>query len=254
MHEIRWQIAARENAHALGTIARRMPRSFHRLPTAFDEQPLLRVHQRRFPIAQPEEAWIEVGDPVQDRPRLDEVWMRNRIGRHPERRKFGIAEPADRRDPGNEIAPQRFGIVGTRKPARHPDHGDIDCATTRDLSPLARRSRGRRHPALYVPRQGLQCGMIKNVDHIKPRAKRRFCRQSELNCEQGMPAHVEEVVAALRRFAPQHLPPDRPHPTHHAPCCNRRNGNHRNLRNRQSLPVNLARRRRNRHLRQRHQH
>ena len=105
-----------------------------RLPRAFEKDAVLRVGQRRFPIAHVEETRIELIDIGEHRARFDVT------GRRP-RRGVGAVFKLVVRKEGNafdalaQVPPERRNVLGARKSPRHADDGDTALGFRRSLMP-----------------------------------------------------------------------------------------------------------------------
>ena len=100
------------------------PRVLERLPCAFEEEPMLRIHDRGIPRAQPEEGRIETIDVIKDR-RGPDVFRISKIRRGRARRdQLLIVKRADRFDAVAQIPPELTDIACSGESARHSDYGD----------------------------------------------------------------------------------------------------------------------------------
>ena len=94
-----------------------------RLPCAFKKDAVLRIGQRRFPIAHVEKFRIELVD-------VGEHWAGLDVtGRRPRRRvgavfKLVVGKEGDAFDAVAQIPPKRRNVLGARKSPRHADDGD----------------------------------------------------------------------------------------------------------------------------------
>ena len=84
----------------------------------------MRVHDRRLPGVDAEEARVEFVDVVQDRRGLDVARLGHVGGGDPRRDQLFVGEEGDRLDPRAQIAPEVREIFSPREAPRHSDDGD----------------------------------------------------------------------------------------------------------------------------------
>ncbi len=98
---------------------------FEGFPRDLEEEAMLRVHQPRLGRGVIEEGGVEAGRGFEDWCRFHVVGMAEHVRRNAGDAQLVVGEERDRFDAANQIAPERLGCRGARKPARHADDRDI---------------------------------------------------------------------------------------------------------------------------------
>ena len=195
-----------EHPRARPVGARGVPGVLQRLPTAFEEKPVLRVQQRGLLGADAPESGFELLDAVDERADAPVVGVGEHVGGHAALAQLLLRQVADRARPVADRAPERVGVGRPGEAAGDTDDRDR-------LARSRRRGRGRsrrRHRRLTVLGVGAGCviqaggerahgGIGEDVDDgdgqapfAQPRADPRG--------GQRVPADVEEVDARLDRL------------------------------------------------------
>ena len=122
--EIAAHPAAAEDAHRTQAFGR-VARVLDRLPAAFQELAVLRVHDRRVLGAEPEELGVEMVEPVQDRGGGDIARIGQARGRFPAFAQLVGRKPGDRFNPVAQVGPEIRDVQRARHLKRHADDRDV---------------------------------------------------------------------------------------------------------------------------------
>ncbi len=112
--EIGPHAATGEDADPAVELLRRMAGAFQRLPRTFQKVAMLRVHDRRFLRAEPEEFGVEHRQVVEHGRRLHVVRMFEQFGGDAGRREIGIRELPHRFDAVAQVLPELARRIGAR--------------------------------------------------------------------------------------------------------------------------------------------
>ena len=122
--EVRGAAHPAEHAHRPADARRVVAGALERLPRAFEEGPVLRVHERGFPRRVAEEVGVEPVSVVEATAGRDVPRVVEDRGRDPRGAEPVAVEPGDRLDAVAEVLPERLRVARAGEAAGEADDGD----------------------------------------------------------------------------------------------------------------------------------
>ena len=195
VQQVARQIAAGEDAGpgtVLVGVPRRIAGLLKRLPAAFDKQPVLWVHQRRFGIAQAPEARIEILDAIDNGADLDVARVFEQRSRHAACGELIIGKTANAADTLHQVGPELIEVFCAGKAPGHGDDGNIGSSLPAFglawIAPVSPRDRSRClllcQFVFNVLAKGRNRGVVEHLHHVDANAELLFCRHYQLDGEQ----------------------------------------------------------------------